>query len=59
MTNAIIQYSEEQVKSMTNQELVDAVYKLNISNVRVIRRILKKTNIHLLNEIIKRTEFLN
>ena len=59
MTNAIIQYSEEQVKSMTNQELVDAVYKLNISNVRVIRRILKKTNIHLLNEILKRTEFLN
>lgn len=57
MTNEIIQYTEEQVKSMTNQELVNEILKYDVKFTH-LSRYLKKNEQILWNEILYRSSFL-
>lgn len=58
MNNTIIQHSKEDVKQMTNQELVETSKKYN-KKWNILEVWLRKHNPNLLDEIISRTNFLN
>ena len=52
MTNEIIQYTEEQVKSLTNQELVNEILKYDVKFTHLSRYLKKNEQILLVDLFI-------